>query len=148
MTVGQSSRDVPEERADLTIDVDTVRLLIQKIRALNAELDSDYEDGHEHDIEYDPVTHSDRHAHDGLAEEESDDYSDQELRELIGDFNSDEAADLVALTWIGRGDFTGDDWQAARREAKERAEGPTERYLLGMPLLGDYLEMGLAAIGR
>ncbi len=148
MAVRQSVDSTPDAGINMSIDVDTVRLLIQKIRAVNADMETEYEDGHEHDVEFDPVTHSDRHAHDGLAEEESDNYSDQELRELIGDFNADEAADLVALTWIGRGDYTREDWDAARREAKERAEGPTERYLLGMPLLGDYLEIGLSAIGR
>ena len=133
---------------DLSIDADTVRRFIDKARAINADLETDYEDGHEHEVEFDPVRHTDRHAHDGLAEEESEDLTDQELTELIGDLNDDEAADLVAIAWIGRGDFDGADWNAARQQARERAEGPTARYLLGMPLLADYLDAGLAAIGR
>ncbi len=148
MSADQTGKPKTELANNLAIDVDTVRMLIQKARALSADMASDYEDGHEHEVEFDPATHADRHAHDGLAEEEAKDMSGQELAELLGDLNTDEAADLVALAWIGRGDYSGDDWDSARRGARERAEGPTARYLLGMPLLGDYLEFGLSAIGR
>jgi hypothetical protein len=54
--------------------------------------------------------------------------------------NEDELADLVAMTWIGRGDFTRDDWEDAKDQARERGVKGTAEYLLGTPLLGDYLE--------
>lgn len=133
---------------NLAIDPDTVRMLIEKARTFSADVDTDYEDGHEHDIEFDPAKNIDRHAHDGLQEEEVDDLRSQELTELIDDLNSDESADLVALAWIGRGDFEAGDWKTVRQQARERAESPTSRYLMGMPMLGDYLESGLSAIGR
>ncbi|MCR9280913.1 MAG: DUF3775 domain-containing protein [Rhodobacteraceae bacterium] len=86
------------------------------------------------------------HGHDGLAEEENDDLSDEELRELIEDLNVDEAAELVAISWIGRGDFEAEDFQQAVDEARDRAASSTATYLLGMPLLADHLEAGLDAL--
>jgi hypothetical protein len=72
----------------------------------------------------------------------------QELVEFIKDLDVDEAAALVALAWIGRGDFEAEEWKVAVAEARERAEGPTWKYLLGMALLPDYLEEALSAFGR
>jgi hypothetical protein len=72
----------------------------------------------------------------------------RELVEFIGDLDVDEAAALVALAWIGRGDFDPEDWQSAVSAASERSEGPTWKYLLGMPLLPNYLEDALSAFGR
>jgi hypothetical protein len=72
----------------------------------------------------------------------------RELVEFIKDLDVDEAAALVALAWIGRGDFDAEDWQSAVDAASERHEGPTWKYLLGMPLLPDQLEDALSAFGR
>lgn len=72
----------------------------------------------------------------------------RELIEFIQDLDVDEAAALVALAWIGRGDMQPAEWKIAVAQAKERAEGPTWRYLLDMELLPDYLEDALSAFGR
>ncbi len=72
----------------------------------------------------------------------------RELVEFIRDLDVDEAAALVALAWIGRGDYEADDWRNAVRAAYERREGPTWKYLLGMALLPDYLQDALSAFGR
>ncbi len=72
----------------------------------------------------------------------------RELVEFIRDLDVDEAAALVALAWIGRGDFEADDWKSAVVAALDRHEGPTWRYLLGMALLPDYLQDALSAFDR
>jgi hypothetical protein len=72
----------------------------------------------------------------------------RELVEFIKDLDVDEAAALVALAWIGRGDFEPEEWRSAVAEASERAEDPTWKYLLGMALLPNYLEDALPAFGR
>ncbi|MBO6758742.1 MAG: DUF3775 domain-containing protein [Roseibium sp.] len=131
---------------DLNLSPDTIRLLVQKARAAASSLEDSFEDGRDGDIEFDEDTLSDSHHHDGLAEEENDDLTEEELRELIEDLNVDEAAELVAVAWIGRGDFEADDFSQAADEARERAKGSTATYLLGMPLLADYLEAGLDAL--
>jgi hypothetical protein len=73
-----------------------------------------------------------------------DDSVRQELREFIGAMNEDEQAELVALTWIGRGDYSEDEWMVAVAEARGRRERATADYLLGIPMLADYLEEALA----
>jgi hypothetical protein len=70
-----------------------------------------------------------------------------ELRNEIEGLSDDEAAALVALVWVGRGDFDAEDWEEAKATARDRATGPTSRYLMEMPMLGDYLEEGAAALG-
>jgi hypothetical protein len=130
---------------DLTIAPDTVRLIIEKARTVSAAVNEDYEDGAEHEIELDDDAH-DTHHHDGLAEEETEDQTAQELRQIIRELNVDEAAELIALTWIGRGDYEPAEFAEAVSEARQRNYRPT-RYLLGMPMLGDWLEEGLEAIG-
>ncbi|WP_422377608.1 DUF3775 domain-containing protein [Roseibium sp.] len=131
---------------NLTLSADTIRMFAQKARAAASSLEDSFEDGHEGDVEFDAETLEESHNHDGLAEEENDDLSDEELRELIEDLNVDEAAELVAITWIGRGDFDAEDFDQVVDEARERAVGSTAKYLLGMPLLADYMEAGLDAL--
>ncbi len=72
----------------------------------------------------------------------------RELVEFIRDLDVDESAALVALAWIGRGDFEPDEWRSAVAEASDRRETPTWKYLLGMALLPDYLEDALSQFGR
>jgi len=71
----------------------------------------------------------------------------QELKTFIDDLDIDEQCDLVALTWVGRGDFVGAEWQSALRLARQEHNEHTAEYLLGTPLLADYLSEGLAEFG-
>ena len=71
----------------------------------------------------------------------------QELKTFIDDMDIDEQCELVALTWVGRGDFTGAEWQAALGLARQEHNEHTAEYLLGTPLLADYLSEGLAEFG-
>lgn len=137
----------PLERSwELSIGPETVRNFILKARAISAAVNEDYNAGAEHEIEIDGNAH-DSHHHDGLAEEESEDLREEELRELIEDLNVDEAAELIALMWLGRGDYSAAEWQEALTEARGRGNKRTASYLLGMPMLGDWLEEGLEALG-
>jgi hypothetical protein len=74
--------------------------------------------------------------------------TEAELRAAIGDLNIDEVVDLTAMVWLGRGDFDRADWAEARRLAREREQSETADYLLGLPLLGDYLEEGYSILGH
>lgn len=84
---------------------------------------------------------------DSILESRPSDATDDELRSYISDLNQDEQASLVAVMWIGRDTFTADDLEEAIQTAKAEATTPTEDYLLGVPLLSDYLEAGLEALG-
>ena len=56
----------------------------------------------------------------------------QEVGAFIDAMDEDEQCELVALTWVGRGDFSADEWDAAVAQARERRVGPTSAYLLGI----------------
>jgi hypothetical protein len=131
---------------DLSIDPETVRLFVLKARAIGAGVKDDYTAGGDHEIELDDQSR-DAHHHDGLAEEESDDLTGEELRELIADLNVDETAELIALMWLGRGDYERSEWKAAVEEARLRDRRKAAKYLLGMPLLAELLEEGLETLG-
>jgi hypothetical protein len=72
---------------------------------------------------------------------------EEELRQIIDDLSEDAQLDLVALMWLGRNDWTPDDWAELRRTAAQEHTGPTVEYLLGTPLLSDYLTAALAMLG-
>jgi hypothetical protein len=84
-----------------------------------------------------------------VLEDHADDPSEQEIRSVIASLSVDEQAELVALAWLGRGDYDVKDWATAITDAGlAKRDGTTASYLLGLPLLGDYLEEGLSMIGR
>ncbi len=95
---------------------------------------------------WDDGTTSDHDA-DSILESFSDDATQEELKEFIRDLNVDEQASLVALAWVGRGSFTADELDEALATARAERTNRTEDYLLGMPLLPDYLEEGLDRLG-
>lgn len=67
-----------------------------------------------------------------------------ELRAFLQALDQDESTELVALCWLGRGDFSKEEWGDAVSAAAAR-EGPkTVDYLLDMDGLADYLDEGLA----
>jgi hypothetical protein len=70
-----------------------------------------------------------------------------ELAEFIGGLNDDEQASLVALAWLGRGSFAPEALDDAIETAKSEKVSNTGDYLIGIPLLGDYLEEGLDKLG-
>jgi hypothetical protein len=80
-----------------------------------------------------------------------DDGDDPVVREITGFINAmtdDEQIDLVALMRLGRGDGSIDEWDDLRREAAEGHNKRTASYLLGEPLVSDYLAEGLDAFGE
>jgi uncharacterized protein DUF3775 len=82
-----------------------------------------------------------------VLEDHKDDPVVQELVAVIRSMSIDEQIDLVTLVWLGRGDGSLDDWADLRAEAARAHNNRTASYLLGMPLLGDYLEEGMAQFG-
>lgn len=83
-----------------------------------------------------------------VLEDHPDDPTQQELRSFIDALTEDEQIDLVALTWLGRGDGTIAEWDELREEAARLHNNRTAAYLLGKPMLADHLEEGLSQFGR
>ncbi len=83
----------------------------------------------------------------GMLEALADDPAVAEFREFVNGMNEDEQACLVAIMWIGRDTFGPEDLEEAIDTAKAEHVNNTADYLLGVPLLADYLEAGLEALG-
>jgi Protein of unknown function (DUF3775) len=81
-----------------------------------------------------------------------DDHSSQtdrsELSTFIRGLNVDEQIDLVALMWLGRGDGDIENWRDLRAEAARAHNNRTASYLIGTPMLADYLEEALSQFGK
>lgn len=76
-----------------------------------------------------------------------DDPAIKEFKSFVEGLNEDEKASLIAVMWIGRDTFTVADLKEAVETAKDNSRAPAAEYLLGIPLLPDYLEAGLEALG-
>ena len=80
-----------------------------------------------------------------VLESDGDNPTLQELEGALATLNIDEQLDLLALTWLGRGDFPS--FEQARQQADDVRDKHIPSYLIGTPKLGDYLEEGLARLG-
>lgn len=83
----------------------------------------------------------------GAIEDDGDDPTAGEVARVIDELDVDAAAELVALFWIGRGDFSSDELDDAVAQARGSDFRTTSRYLIGQPLLAEHLDAGLAAFG-
>lgn len=132
----------PEELPQLAISPDTVCFLIGKAREFDAK-----------DAVTDPDEGSNPSDDNMIAvlEDHGDDPVEEELTSFISDLSEDEQIDLVTLAWLGRDDNTLEDWPLLREEAARAHSTRASQaavYLLGIPLLGDYLEEGLSLFGH
>ncbi|MGD2074559.1 MAG: DUF3775 domain-containing protein [Gammaproteobacteria bacterium] len=71
----------------------------------------------------------------------------QEFKSTVEDLEPDQQQALVALMWLGRGEFGADEWEAALEEARESWTPYTAEYLIAHPQLADYLLEGLDLLG-
>jgi len=132
----------PEELPALAISPDKVCFVIIKAREFDVK-----------DVvtEPDPGSNPSDDKMIAVLEDHDDDAVVEELTTFISSLSEDEQIDLVALAWLGRDDNTIEDWQALREEAaREHSTRTTQtaNYLLGMPLVSDYLEEALSLFGQ
>jgi len=123
---------------ELTISPEKVGFLIEKAREF------DVKEGAS-----DPDSGSNG-ADDEMIDVLDDNGRDPVVREITGFIDAltvDEQLDLIALMRLGRGDGTLDEWRDLRRDAADEIEDGTAQYLLGEPMLGDFLADGLDEFG-
>jgi hypothetical protein len=82
-----------------------------------------------------------------ILEDFTSDPTRAELAGFIEALNDDEQAHLVALAWVGRGTFEPEEFDEAVETARTEKTNSAARYLLGIPLLADFLEEGLEKMG-
>ena len=131
--------DDEDDVIELGISTEKVRFIIVKARQFDAkEGDADPDEG---------SNAADDDMADVLEDKPEDDSVRQELVSFINGLNEEEQINLVALAWVGRGTYDIDDWDEAIDTARTEHNKRTAQYLLGLPLLGDYLAEGLEAFG-
>ena len=122
----------------LELNPETVCFLINKAREFHAKEGVVIPD--------EPLSPSEDWARQILADH-VDDLTYQEIKAAVDDLEPDQQAILVALMWLGRGDYDADQWDAACSDATEQWTPRTAEYIIARPLVADYLEEGLALLG-
>ena len=72
----------------------------------------------------------------------------REMVEFVAGLDVEEQTDLLALIWLGRGDYEFAEWDDAVAEAEARIAARDPDYMIGDAALPEYLGDGLEAFGR
>jgi hypothetical protein len=113
----------------LNLDTETIRDLLDKIRQFQAKEEVSF-----------PEETDDMDSMYVLADYQ-DDAVYQEVVEYVNNLRPDQQASLVALMYLGRGDY--DEWHDAMTFAQEELPEHTGEYLLSRPSAADDIERGL-----
>ena len=134
--MARTEMSVPEDA--VSIDPEQMCFIIVKAKEFDAKVDPDDPDSGSNPVDDKDI---------GILEDFADDPTLQELLGAIDALNSDQQAELLALCWLGRGDFSPDAWSEALAQAQATRDKHLPSYLTGTPLLGDYLEEGYSQLG-
>jgi hypothetical protein len=122
----------------LNVNPDTVCFLITKARIFHSKEDVVVPDM--------PDSPAEDWALQALADH-ADDAVFQEFKATIEDLEPDQQQEVVALLWLGRGDFDAEEWDSAVEEARREWTETTAEYLIAHPQLADHLREGLDMLG-
>ncbi|WP_026868957.1 DUF3775 domain-containing protein [Inquilinus limosus] len=122
----------------ITIPLEKLAYIVAKARAFDAEVP--------------PVDDSSgsNPSDDGsrdILEDTPDNPTYAELVDAIDSLSDEERVELLALVWLGRGDVTREEWPEVLEQAKDLHDERETDYLVGTPLLGDYIAEGLGQFG-
>lgn len=92
----------------------------------------------------DPGSTEDETEEQAILAEDEVDLTSSELKDAINDLEPDQQKELIALFFIGRGDYDKDEWHQALKEADNISAHQRARFLISKPMLADLLEEGLA----
>ena len=121
-------------RTEFELNRDTVQFVIDKAHEFHVK--------EAVTIPEDPLSPSDDWARQILADH-ADDPTLEEFKTTIDDLEPDQQVMLVALMWVGRGDYSLDEWDVALKDAEESWNPRTAEYLIGTPLVADFMAEGL-----
>ncbi len=122
----------------LNLNPDTVCFLISKARVFHSKEGVVFPDT--------PDSPADDWALQALADHGGDSVL-EEFKSTMDDLEPDQQQEVVALMWLGRDEFSVDEWDAALEEARSSWTPSTAEYLLAHPQLSDYLLEGLNLLG-
>jgi len=122
----------------LAIPLEKLAYIITKAREFDVEVPP---------VDEDPGSNPSDDAEWDVLQSGADNPTYQELVDAINSLSERERIELLALTWLGRGDYSKEDWGEALKEARRIHDEKETDYLVGTPLLADYLEEGLSQLG-
>jgi len=122
----------------LTLPVDKLAYIIEKAREFDTLVDVDDPDSGSNPADDKELA---------ILEDTRDNPAEEELAAMLRNLNDDQLTELLALLWVGRGDFGKANWREALSQARAAKNKRIVRYLVGTPMLGDLVEEGLAELG-
>ena len=122
----------------LAIPLEKLAYIIIKAREYDAEVPA---------VDEEPASNPADDADRDVLEDTADNPTYQELVDAINSLSELQRIELLALTWLGRGDYGKAEWRDALREARRTHDEKETGYLVGTPLLAEYLEEGLSQLG-
>jgi hypothetical protein len=129
---------------DPATPLETLCRIVLRAREYEAQTPSDYDS----DEAADNVDDEDEGSL-SVLDDSINDSVEEELRSILEDLGEDQLMEVLALCWVGTGNYEAADWDEALQEAQEMHEdGGGEALideLLEMPMLPSVLEAGLAA---
>jgi len=121
----------------LTIPLEKLAYVIEKAREFDTQAPRDAEEGSN-------AADDDERE---ILLDTPDNPTEEELRDAMDGLGIPERQELLALMWLGRGDYDAESWSEALQQARQTQSASETAYLLGTPLLADYMEEGVAALG-
>lgn len=121
------------ETTELVTPLTELAFLIARARQMDAaeeQLDEEEQYGEDHPPD-EPIT----------------DTTAAELRQALEALDDDQKTEVLALVWLGRGDYEPQDWSVALEEAGQAHDKRETAYLMGTPGFGDLLAEGLGQLG-
>jgi hypothetical protein len=122
----------------LTIPPEQLTFIIEKAREFDAEVAP---------LEPDPGSNPIDDGSLAILEDRPDNPARDELAMAIEALDDHQKAELLALLFVGRGDFDRSQWRDAMRQARDVRNEHATDYLVSTPLLADYLEEALERLG-
>jgi len=124
---------------ELDINAERLSLIITLAREYDEDLPSDDDE--------DDENHIGEAIDEELVEEHEYDLAYQELKGALESLSRDELNCVVALVWLGRGTYDLEEFEDALTEASGLDPARIPDYLIGTPLLPEYLEEGMTKMG-
>ena len=128
-----------KDTIELSIDTEMACYLIIKAREFDVKVEP---------VEPNPGSNPTDSGSGEILGDYADDPTYDELVSALRSLNQDQLIEVVALTWLGRGDFSVEEWPEALAAARDVLNRRPVEMLTGIPLLSDYLEEGLSQLGH
>jgi hypothetical protein len=128
---------ITADHAELNLNRDIVQLIIDAAHEFTTQADVTFPE--------EPEVFDEQWAAQSTGPLSRDPYY-TELINKIEDLEPDQQVSLVALMWLGRGDYSIEEWPEALAFAEETWTDHTATYLIGVSLLADYLQEGVDQI--